>query len=66
MLIGLSKISEYIFIKTGSIAYVDKNDFENLYSIYTIDLSDLPHDISHVKSNTSLNVDFNNDITAGR
>lgn len=51
-----------IFIKTGSIPYVGKNDFKNLYPIYSVDLSDQPRKISHVKSNIILHVDFNKHI----
>ena len=38
-----------IFIETYSIPYIDKNNFEKLNSIYSIDLSHQPEDMSHVK-----------------
>jgi hypothetical protein len=53
-----------IFIETGSIACVDKQDFKKLYQIYSIDFSDQPQSITSPKSSIILHVDFNKDISA--
>jgi hypothetical protein len=47
---------------TDTIPYVNKNDFKNLYPIYSIDLTDQPKRISGMKSNIILHVDFNKEV----
>jgi hypothetical protein len=53
-----------IFIKTDSIPYVDKKGFKSMYPIYSIDLSDQPRNISNVKSDIMLRVNFSKPIPA--
>ena len=50
------------FIKIDSIPYIGKKYFKNLYSIYSVDLSDQTQKISDTTSNIILHVDFNKHI----
>jgi hypothetical protein len=53
------------FFKTDSIPYVDKKGFKSMYPIYSIDLSEKLENISNVKSNIMLHVDFNKAVPDG-
>jgi hypothetical protein len=47
-----------------SIPYVDKKGLKSMYPIYSADLTEQPENISNVKSNIMLHVDFNKDVSA--
>ena len=47
------------FFKTDSIPYVDKKGFKSMYPIYNVNLMEQPQNISNVKRNIILHVDFN-------
>jgi hypothetical protein len=51
------------FFKTNSIPYVDKKGFKSMYPIYSVDLTDQPQNISNIKSNIVLHVDFNKAVS---
>ena len=50
------------FFKTDSIPYVDKKGFKSMYPIYSVNLMEQPQNISNVKSNIILHVDFNETV----
>lgn len=53
-----------IFIKTDSVPYVAKKGFNNMFPIFSTDLTNQPEGVSNTKNNIVLHVEFNNSIAA--
>lgn len=53
-----------IFNKTDSVPYADKKGFNNMFPIFSIDLTNQPEGVSNTKNNIVLHVEFNNSIAA--